>query len=170
MMELLEAQFLKQHLRALEIVGRITGGEALVDAERAELKEILGSETDTVIEHFTPKENVEEQQLDKAQPTIKLTSYVGCKGLSAGHVFIVGMNVGSMPKNPDEIQDLEISQFIVALTRTRKCCHILSSKWLISPMDANGNYQQPAPVSPFLSWIGAGLITELGELSAKSFK
>ena len=170
MVELLDAKLVKRHLRVLEILNRVADGDTLAGAEIDELESILGSETGNVIDHFTPKEVIEAEELNKLHPTIKLTSFVGCKGLSAGHVFIVGANAGSIPKNPAEIQDLEISQFIVALTRTRKCCHILSNKWLVKPTDREGNYQQPDVPSPFISWIGARLICNRGELSAKDFK
>jgi superfamily I DNA/RNA helicase len=170
MVELLDSKLVKRHLRVLNILNRVADGDTLTRAEIDELESILGSETGNVIDHFTTKEIIEAEELNKLYPTIKLTSYVGCKGLSAGHVFIVGVNAGSIPKNPAEIQDLEISQFIVALTRTRKCCHILSNKWLVKPTDREGNYQQPDVPSPFISWIGAGLISNRGELSAKDFK
>ncbi len=170
MVELLDAKLVKRHLRVLEILSRVADGDTLADAEMVVLKSVLGSETSNVINHFTAKEKIEAEELNKLHPTIKLASYVGCKGLSAGHVFIVGVNAGSIPKNPAKIQDLEISQFIVALTRTRKCCHILSNKWLVKPTDREGKYQKPDATSPFISWIGARLIGDRGELSAKDFK
>lgn len=59
---------------------------------------------------------------------IKLTTYLGTKGLSANHVFILGLENGILPKNPNDISDDEVCQFIVLLTRARKSLDLLISK------------------------------------------
>jgi superfamily I DNA/RNA helicase len=77
---------------------------------------------------------------------IRLTSYEGSKGLSAQHVFIIGLHEGDLPRQRSNIADLEICKFLVALTRTRKQCHLLHTfRW--------GSSQKE--VSIFLSWIRA---------------
>lgn len=77
---------------------------------------------------------------------IRLTSYEGSKGLSAQHVFIIGLHEGDLPRKRRNIADLEICKFIVALTRTRKQCHLLHTfRW--------GGIQKE--VSIFVSWISA---------------
>ena len=60
------------------------------------------------------------------EPSIICTSLTGSKGLSAGHVFIVGINNGHFPRDPDAIPDQEVCQFLVGLSRTRKACHLVS--------------------------------------------
>jgi len=57
---------------------------------------------------------------------IKLTTYLGAKGLSANHVFVLGLEDSILPKNPNNITDDELCQFIVLLTRARKSLNILS--------------------------------------------
>jgi superfamily I DNA/RNA helicase len=42
-----------------------------------------------------------------SEPTIKLTSLEGSKGLQAQHVFVVGMHDGDLPRSAGEIKDLE---------------------------------------------------------------
>jgi superfamily I DNA/RNA helicase len=75
---------------------------------------------------------------------IRLTSFEGSKGLSAQHVFIVGLQAGDLPRNANNITDLEICKFLVALTRTRKQCHIIhTGRW-------SGEARRP---SIFLQWI-----------------
>jgi superfamily I DNA/RNA helicase len=59
-------------------------------------------------------------------PSIVCTTLVGAKGLSAGHVFIVGFNDGHFPQHPEAITDEDICKFIVGLSRTRKQCHLVS--------------------------------------------
>ena len=86
---------------------------------------------------------------------------LGHSGNPAGHVIIVGANDGSIPKDPGGIRDIEIAQFLVALTRTRKQCHIVSDKWFIAPF-LNGVYQNSNNKTSFLNWIPSGLVEDLG--------
>ena len=75
---------------------------------------------------------------------IKLTSYEGSKGLSAQHVFLVGLHAGDLPRNPEQIKDIEICKFVVGLTRTKKKCSLMLTKRFA------GNVRIP---SPLLEWI-----------------
>ena len=80
--------------------------------------------------------------------SIKLTSYEGSKGLSAQHVFIVGLHDGDLPRDPGNITDLEICKFLVALTRTRKQCHLVyTQRW-------GAERKRP---SIFLRWLDRGI-------------
>lgn len=81
---------------------------------------------------------------DNERPTIKLTSFEGSKGLSAQHVFIVGLQEGELPRDASKISDLEICRLLVALTRTRKQCHMVYTGMF------SGKPMRP---SVFLSWI-----------------
>ena len=76
--------------------------------------------------------------------TIKLTSFEGAKGLSAQHVFIVGLHAGDLPRDPKNIQDLEICKFLVGLTRTKKRCSLMFTKCF------GNDFKTP---SIFLTWI-----------------
>jgi superfamily I DNA/RNA helicase len=87
---------------------------------------------------------------DEEQPDILFTSLVGSKGLSAEHVFIVGMNNKHFPRNAAAITDDEICSLIVALSRTRKRCYVISFRFF-----AAGGL---AP-SVFLGWITPHLET-----------
>lgn len=77
-------------------------------------------------------------------PVIKMTSFEGAKGLSAQHVFIVGMHEGELPRDTRNIQDIEICRFVVGLTRTRKKCSLLYTSRFADKL------KRP---SQFLSWI-----------------
>lgn len=83
---------------------------------------------------------------DASKPTIKLTSFEGSKGLSAQHVFILGLQESELPRDRANINDLEICKYIVALTRTRKQCQLLYT-WRFS-----GVSKRP---SEFIAWIRA---------------
>jgi superfamily I DNA/RNA helicase len=78
------------------------------------------------------------------EPSIICTSLIGSKGFSAGHVFIVGFNDGHLPRDPDNITDEEVCQFVVGLSRTRKACHVVSVR------NYGGNW---LTASTFAGWI-----------------
>ena len=62
----------------------------------------------------------------------------------AQHVLAVGLPEGDLPRRPAAVDDLEVCKMIVAITRTRKLCHLLyTRRW------AN-QAKQP---SPFVAWI-----------------
>jgi ATP-dependent DNA helicase UvrD/PcrA len=81
---------------------------------------------------------------DESRPTIRLTSFEGAKGLSAQYVFIVGLHEGDLPRSTTNIRDVEVCKFLVALTRTRKECYILTT----------GHFgDKKTKLSVFISWI-----------------
>ncbi len=170
MMKLLDPKFTATHLEAVKIVKSIRDNGHIKPKAKGVLKKAVGDALEEVIQHFIPCEEETELDLDESEPSILLTSYVGSKGLSAGHVFIIGAHNGSMPKNPSKIRDIEISQFIVALTRTRKQCHIISNRWLISPKDKDGNWIPAFEKSVFISWLPQELIEDRGRLKGADFK
>jgi ATP-dependent DNA helicase UvrD/PcrA len=86
------------------------------------------------------------------RPTIKITSYEGAKGLSAQHVYIVGLHDGELPHDPAAIKDLEICKFIVGLTRTRKKCTLIRTR------NFAGKWKT---ASCFLGWISPARLTQL---------
>lgn len=76
---------------------------------------------------------------------------------------MVGVVDGSMPKiDDDEIKDIECSKFIVALTRTRKQCHIISNKWLNSPKTPKGELAEKFNKSQFIDLIPKDFIEDQG--------
>ena len=164
---LLSPSFVADHRRMIGIVRAIRKGERQLADSEAELRTLLGEHFDQVATHFAPMEDQPEMEADKSKPTVLLTSFKGCKGLSGGHVFIVGAHNGSIPKSGNAITDVEISEFIVALTRTRKQCHIVSNTWLIAPVDRKGKYIHKFEKSKLISWIPGALIEDKGDLSAK---
>jgi len=93
-----------------------------------------------------PEDEEEEQPPaeEPSGPSIRLTSFEGSKGLSAQYVFVVGLHDGDLPTDPGQITDFEICKFLVALTRTRKRCHILY---------ADNCLGERKRASVFLSWI-----------------
>ena len=94
----------------------------------------------------------ESNEVEEERPEVWLTTYNGSKGMSAGFCFIVGLEDGVLPRNPAKPTDNEACQFIVALTRTRKECHLVSTKRFA------GQAQKP---SLFTKWLPEGAVKRL---------
>jgi superfamily I DNA/RNA helicase len=116
---------------------------ALMTAIPAERRAaILNEATEWAAQHVQEGQVADAGQVDN-RPYIKMTSYEGAKGLSAQHVFIVGLHAGDLPHDAANIQDIEICRLVVALTRTKKVLLMLTGRF------ANDG----APT--FLSWVDA---------------
>lgn len=142
---LLSTDFVEQHRSILELLRN----ESLNLDELNNLIESIDVDFNPIIEYFSRVELEEESEPDYSEPSIMFTSFEGCKGLSACHVFIVGLNRGVVPQLNEEkrISDIEVSKFIVAMTRTRKLLYLLSNRYDYDPKKGRNN------ISPFLSLI-----------------
>ncbi|CAN5842037.1 hypothetical protein BH18ACT13_BH18ACT13_20070 [soil metagenome] len=88
----------------------------------AEIKESLA----VVDEDEDPLPQEEGEEAAEDAPTIRFTSLIGPKGLSAAYVFIVGFNNAFFPRDPGAITDEEVCKLLVALSRTCVACHVVS--------------------------------------------
>ena len=73
---------------------------------------------------------------------------MGSKGLQAGHVFIVGMNDQHFPYDNAAPTNEEACQLLVALTRARKSCSVVSTGRI------GGSTRRR---SVFIDWLGPHL-------------
>jgi hypothetical protein len=161
---LLPDEYRERHCRPAALVERLLDGEDLTADEIAELETAtdmtidqihaaLG--TDPEEEGDEGAEGYDEEPEEDEGPTIVCTSQVGAKGLSAEHVFIVGMVNGDIPRDPNNVTDDEVCQLIVGLSRTRKACHLVSAgNWL-------GAWKKE---SAFFKWLG-DIATERREIN-----
>ena len=142
-----------EHLELARLVGSIVAQEPLgeVDSERVSrrLRRTATDIREAVLnpsgrEDPGPAEVTPSQDESRPFPTVSCTTILGSKGLQAGHVFVVGMMERYLPLLQGVISDNEICSFIVAITRTKKECH------LISCVNYIGQEWKP---SPFLAWI-----------------
>jgi superfamily I DNA/RNA helicase len=138
--------------RGLELLKKGVAISAVAQAENKrplheflpeELKREILAEADK-FEPISDGGKIEEPAEEPSGITIKLTSFEGAKGLSAQHVFLIGLHTGDLPRNPKNIEDLEICKFLVGLTRTKKRCALMFSKRFGS------DWKIP---SVFLGWI-----------------
>lgn len=148
LMAALQPSYQAEHLFLAGLVSRLTDGQVLPDADAGRLSAALGRSVEEITDALRPEASDPvplEPSPDPTIPSIVCTSLVGAKGLSAGHVFIVGFNDGHFPQHPMAITDEEICCFVVALSRTRKVCHLVSCRRF-------GAVPNVAP-SSFLAWI-----------------
>ena len=169
MIDLIPPDFVAQQMRAIELARSVRSKYLKAEAVEDELRDLIGGDLTGAVLNVLSEAETPVPAIDKKLPTVLLTSFKGCKGLSAGHVFIVGVHDGCMPKDNRHVEDVEISQFIVALTRTRKQCHVLSNDWLVAPRDKKG-WIPAFEASLFVNWIPRELVEDRGKLRAKDFK
>lgn len=122
-------------LEIAELVRRLRDDESLTDEQEKQLSGAVGMDLAEIKKSLAiaddddPSEpEGEEAELDDDAPTIQFTSLVGSKGLSASYVFIVGFNNGFFPRDPKAISDDEVCKLLVALSRTRIECHVVSCR------------------------------------------
>jgi superfamily I DNA/RNA helicase len=118
----------------------------LVDTIPTDYREIIMAEVDAYEKSAEREVSRRGEELDSetSPPPVRVTSFEGAKGLSAQHVFIVGLHDGELPRNPTLIKDIEICKFIVGLTRTRKKCTLIHTGHF------GDNWMSR---SSFISWI-----------------
>jgi len=141
-------RYRSRHLAVAQLVEKARSGDKLSKKEQQEVASAIGCEIDnlkTLLGGPSAEEmgDVETRAVGEL-PNILCTSLLGSKGLSANHVFIVGMNNGHFPQNPSAITDTEACQLIVGLARARKQCFVVSC--------GRFGREEPTP-SIFLHWI-----------------
>lgn len=153
----LPKSYVKRHEGNLELLGKLQRNEELTEKEGRILENIFKIKLSDLKLQISKEDDVEKSKEERvAADTIKvaLSTYVGCKGLSAGYVFILGLNEGNLPKNNSSPSDIEICQFIVALARTIKKCYLISvSRFAGKPEGGR---------SIFIDWINRKRITYEG--------
>lgn len=142
------------HHMALVVLVEQLLAEEPIDAEaQRKLSAACELPVADIMQKLHVEDNEEDSQPDEGdsaegEPTVLCTSLVGAKGLSAGHVFVVGFNNGHFPRDPSAITDEEICCFLVALSRTRKQCHLVSCERL---------GQERLSASRFAQWVSESL-------------
>jgi len=130
----LPGRYRDKHLGAVAVLQLLQGEGVLTAAKVRQVSEDLGVDGSALIARLRlgwPSDDVEadvqtnEVPKDPALPSIVCTSIIGSKGLSAGYVYVLGMNNGDLPRSRIAVTDAEACQFIVALSRARKECQLV---------------------------------------------
>lgn len=148
--------FGERHLPHAESISQLINGDELDTDEQTALEAVVDLGIDQIraelaLDHDVAADEQEwagELSEDDETPTIVCSAMVSAKGLSAEHVFIVGFNNDHFPRHAEAITDYEICCLLVALSRTRKQCHLVScGRWKGEPVE----------VSSFSDWLGVPL-------------
>jgi superfamily I DNA/RNA helicase len=118
----------RKHQSVLKLLEKMKTNLGFNKNDEKKLESIFKKDIDSLRSFFLKdvEKSKHEEDERKNRISVILTTYVGCKGISAGYVFAVGLNEGILPKNNQNPKDLEICQFIVILSRTVKKCYFLS--------------------------------------------
>lgn len=117
-------KYRSKHLELANLVRKIINNESLNIFEQTLIEESLGTLLEEIENHLLIVEEIDLQPQDDS-PDILCTSFESSKGLAAQYVFIVGVNENHFPqKIPSSNRD--VCKLIVALTRTRKKCYVIS--------------------------------------------
>jgi superfamily I DNA/RNA helicase len=140
--------FRDRHLPHAQTISHLLAGEEVSPEDQTELQAAVGIDIEQIRAELALDRDVgaeDDDTDDPEAPTIVCSTMVSAKGLSAEHVFIVGFNNAHFPRHPDAITDYEVCCLLVALSRTRKQCHLIScGRWKGLPLE----------VSAFLDWAG----------------
>jgi superfamily I DNA/RNA helicase len=163
--ELLEADFIQPIEEVINLINIVKQeSREFSSPEKRKIKTLFPGDADHIINFYSPAEEEELIEQNPEEPTILLRTFEGSKGLSGGHVFIVGAHNGSIPKfdHNDDIKDIEYCKFVVALTRTRKQCHVISNRWINTPKKRDGKWAKQFRKSSFVDLIPKECIEDLG--------
>jgi superfamily I DNA/RNA helicase len=140
--------FSERHLPHAESISRLIAGDELEPDEETPLEAAVSLNIEQIREELALDQDVVDESEAPSDPDaamIVCSTMVSAKGLSAEHVFIVGFNNDHLPRHPQAITNYEVCCLLVALSRTRKQCHVVScGRW-------KGSLVQ---VSAFLDWLG----------------
>ncbi len=161
--ELLGDDYKRPHLENLELIEHMVQGGSIPEVEKKRLSELLGIDPDDIAtkmrQDSDAAESSDEEEADPSKPTIIATSLVGSKGLQASHVFIVGVNEEHFPHSNAAPTEDEVCQLLVALTRTKVQCHLVTTKRL---------GRNPLNRSLFIDWLASH--TEKVSVNAAYFR
>jgi ATP-dependent DNA helicase UvrD/PcrA len=134
----LPTEYRELHLAVVDLIRSLLDEQALDETQETKLCEAVGMTMAEIKDALAiaadsdeGEEGEEGAEADPSvrpdhEPSIVCTSLVGAKGLSASHVFVVGFNEEHFPRDGSNITDEEVCCFLVALSRTRKQCHLVS--------------------------------------------
>jgi len=156
LIDLLPEEYKQKHKANVDLIREFIGAQESAAAE-ANLEVVFGVPIkEKIVRYFKKVDGEESDSSSNSSYPIQFVTYQGSKGLAADYVFIIGVNNGDIPITPSSIEDYEICEFIVGLTRTKKECYVI-------PI---GNvFGERCHRSTFLSWISSDLVRNTAPLS-----
>lgn len=132
---LVDDEYREEQLQITKAIARIRDGgddhpedvSRAVQASSLELAGLLEALGLEPVADPDDERGVDPESEQLSAPRILVTSLLGAKGLQASHVFVLGMNDGHFPRDNTGVTDDEACQLLVALTRGRKSCTLVSA-------------------------------------------
>jgi len=147
LINILNADYVKKHKAIMVILRNLIENKPISASQQKIIESTMGMLVENIKDELE-KEDAEKydnsEEVSENEISIVFSTYVGCKGLSAGYVFIIGLDEESLPRHNSSPTNIEICNFIVALTRTIKKCY------LVSTFRFSGKPRKP---SIFIDWI-----------------
>jgi len=147
LINLLNSDYVKKHKAIVVILRYLIEDEPIIPEQQEIIESVIGMTAENIkneLERDDTEKYDDSEEVNEDDVSIVFSTYVGCKGLSAGYVFIIGMDEESLPRRNSSPTNIEICNFIVALARTIKKCY------LVSTFRFSGKPRKP---SIFIDWI-----------------
>lgn len=147
LINLLNSDYVKKHKAIVVILRYLIEDEPISPEQQEIIESVIGMTAENIkneLERDDTEKYDDSEEVNEDDVSIVFSTYVGCKGLSAGYVFIIGMDEESLPRRNSSPTNIEICNFIVALARTIKKCY------LVSTFRFSGKPRKP---SIFIDWI-----------------
>lgn len=158
LVDLIPEKYKQKHKAIIDLIRLLikSTGSTKKSAEQS-LEGVVGSFIkDKIVKYFTSEQGQDQTAECENYSPVQMVTYQGSKGLAADYVLLLGVNNGDLPKDPANIADYEICEFIVGLTRTKKECYVLP---ISNVFGARKNK------STFLSWIKPSQVSNSRSLS-----
>jgi hypothetical protein len=129
LVSLIPDDFRTEHLEVVALLERIAAKEVMTSEEMSAATEATRLDLGGLLAELgfkTTEEGEEEPPDNSHEPSILVTSLLGAKGLQAEHVFVLGLNGGHFPTNSQNPSEAEVCELLVALTRAREKCTLVS--------------------------------------------
>jgi UvrD/REP helicase N-terminal domain len=143
--DLLSEDFRNLHLSIVNLLRQLIDDQEIADPDRGRLEAATGLPFPVLRKQLglDPEDPAPEEVHDA--PKIVITTLLGAKGLQAEHTFVVGCNDGHFPSDNAAPTEDEVCQLLVALTRARQSCTLVSCGRF-------GTFQLNR--SAFIGWLG----------------
>ena len=127
LVDLIPTEYQQKHRTIIDLIRLLIGstGSEKKSTEQSLENTVGSSFKEQIVKYFSTEQSQDQSADSESFFPIQMVTYQGSKGLAADYVFLLGVNNEDIPKDPANIEDYEICEFIVGLTRTKKECYVL---------------------------------------------
>lgn len=158
LVDLIPTEYQQKHRTIIDLIRLLIGstGSEKKSTEQSLENTVGSSFKEQIVKYFSTEQSQDQSADSESFFPIQMVTYQGSKGLAADYVFLLGVNNEDIPKDPANIEDYEICEFIVGLTRTKKECYVLPIRNVFGKKKSG---------STFLTWITPNRVSNSRSLS-----